>query len=96
MKTSGYESEDAFSGETVPFEVKWSHEVAKEVLTNSRKQYGTPKKRVEAYLEKLMAEPEKKSRKPGNTTSTTKDKPKRASRKSEGPRSNVADEKYEG
>ncbi len=62
MKTTADESEDAFSGRTVPLDATGSDEIAKEVIANSRRQYGTSKKKVEAYLEKLLAGPEKKPR----------------------------------
>jgi hypothetical protein len=60
MKVTGDEAEDAFSGQTVPLEVDESEKVAKTVLASSRKQYATPKAKVEKYLDKLFAEPEKK------------------------------------
>lgn len=62
MKTTADESEDAFSGETVPFEVEKSEDVAEEVIANSREQYGTPVEKVEAYLEELLSQelPKKK------------------------------------
>ena len=103
MKTTGNESEDAFSGETVPFEMEMSEDVAKEVIANSRKQYGTSKKKVEAYLEKLLAEPEKKPRKPGSARrggestpkGTGKDKPKQPDGTSDKPKEGGSNEKYE-
>lgn len=61
MKTTSDESEDAFSGETVPLDVEGSDTTAKAVTGSSRKLYGTPKKKVEAYLEMLLAEEEKKA-----------------------------------
>jgi hypothetical protein len=60
MKVTGDEAEDAFSGQTVPLDVEESEKVAKTVLTSSRKQYGTPRAKIEKYLDKLFAEPEKK------------------------------------
>jgi len=72
MKTTSDESEDAFSGETVPFEAEQSDKAAKEVIRHSRRRYGMPKVAVEAYLEELLAAPKKKQRvstkKSGGTT----------------------------
>jgi hypothetical protein len=96
MKTTGDESEDAFSGETVPFEMEKSEEVANEVTTNSRERYGTPVKEVEAYLEELLKEPEKKPRKQTDSTNATQGKPERVDRKSGEPKGERPDEKYEG
>jgi hypothetical protein len=62
MKTTADESEDAFSGVTVPLEVEESEKTAKAVVTQSRKQYGTSKAKVEKYMEELFAveEPQNK------------------------------------
>jgi hypothetical protein len=68
MKTTADESEDAFSGRTVPLDVTGSESVANAVIASSRKQYGTPKCDVEAYLEKLFAEPDRRRRQPQNDT----------------------------
>ena len=62
MKTTADESEDAFSGMTVPLDVEASEETADKVIAASRRQYATPVKKVEAYLKKLLAEPKKKPR----------------------------------
>ncbi len=43
MKVTGQDSEDAFSGQTVPLDETGSDTVAKAVIANSQKQYGTPK-----------------------------------------------------
>ena len=59
MKTTADESEDAFSGSTTPLEVERDDTVAAEVLGRSRKQYGTPKAKVEKYMDVLFAIPEK-------------------------------------
>jgi hypothetical protein len=56
MKVTGDESEDAFSGQTVPLEVEESGKVAKAVIANSRKQYATPKAEVEERMIKLFSE----------------------------------------
>ena len=55
MKTTADESEDAFSGITVPVDVEGSYSVRDDVITKSRKQYGTPKKDVETYMEQLLS-----------------------------------------
>lgn len=55
MKVSGDESEDAFSGQTVPLDVEDSGKTRSVVVTASRKQYGTSKKTVEKYMERLFA-----------------------------------------
>lgn len=54
MKTTADESEDAFSGGTVPLNVDESEKKAKAVVSQSRKQYGTPKAKVEERMEKLF------------------------------------------
>lgn len=59
MKTTADESEDAFSGSTIPLEVEIDDAVAAEVLARSRKQYGTPKAKVEKHMDVLFAIPEK-------------------------------------
>lgn len=64
MKTTSDESEDAFSGTTVPLEVEASDDTSKEVIGQSRARYGTPLKGVEVYMEQLFApEPVKRQRK---------------------------------
>ena len=69
MKVTGQDSEDAFSGQTVPLEVEESDAVKAAVIANSQKQYGTPKKTVETYMEKLFDQP----------TATAKNPPKKSS-----------------
>lgn len=72
MKTTSDESEDAFSGTTVPLAAKPSDLTSEEVIAQSRMRYGTPLKEVEAYMEQLFApEPAKKRGKRAN-----KDQPK--------------------
>lgn len=56
MKVTGDESEDAFSGQTAPLGIEESGKIAKLVTTNSRKLYGSPKTKVEAYMESLFTE----------------------------------------
>ena len=55
MKVSNEASENAFSGATVPLDVKGSDEVKKSVLAYSREKYATPRKQVEEYLDELLA-----------------------------------------
>jgi hypothetical protein len=58
MKTTADESEDAFSGVTVPLDVEKSAKTKKDVIANSRKRYATPRADVEKYLEELFEEEE--------------------------------------
>lgn len=55
MKTTADESEDAFSGVTVPLDVETSDKIAQAVVAQSRKQYATPKVEVEKRMEGLFA-----------------------------------------
>ncbi len=55
MRTLTDESELAFSGTTVPLEHAESLQTAKDVIAASRKQYATPRKEVEAYLNSLFS-----------------------------------------
>jgi hypothetical protein len=74
MKVTNDKSEEAFSGETVPLAVEGSDKTKDSVLASSRKQYATPKKTVEKYLEKLFEEkPKKGDSKPTKTTKASKD-----------------------
>ncbi len=63
MKTTADESEDAFSGVTVPLDVDESDKVREAVIAQSRKQYSTSKAEAEKYMEELFAteEPHAKS-----------------------------------
>lgn len=63
MKTTSGESEDAFSGQTVPLSIPGSNNTKDAVIAHSRKKYGTPRVTVEAYLELLLGQPEQKLRK---------------------------------
>lgn len=54
MKTTADESEDAFSGMTVPLEIEGSDTIRRTVISYSQKHYGTPKKDVEAYMDELF------------------------------------------
>lgn len=55
MKATNEDSEDAFSGETIPLEVKGDENVAKKVIAYTRENYGAPKAQVEKNLEQLFA-----------------------------------------
>lgn len=65
MKVATEDSEEAFSGQTVPLDIEESEKVAKAVLTNSRKKFAIPKTKVEEYMDALLndgsREPAKKS-----------------------------------
>lgn len=65
MKVATEDSEEAFSGQTVPLDVEESEKVRKAVVANSRKKYATPKAKVEEYMDRLLngetQEPPKKS-----------------------------------
>ncbi len=55
MKVATEDSEDAFSGQTVPLGVEESDKVQKAVIANSRKIYATSKTAVEKQMEVLFA-----------------------------------------
>ena len=82
MKITGDESEDAFSGQTVPLDIEESDKVAKTVVANSRKKYAMPKAAIEKQMEKLFAEPAQQPAETQADKKTTevptpeKDKPK--------------------
>lgn len=54
MKTTTDESELAFSGVTVPLNVKGSEKTAQSVINKSRQHYATPRSEVESYLNSLF------------------------------------------
>lgn len=54
MKVATEDSEEAFSGQTVPLDIEESEKVRKAVVANSRKKYATPKVKVEEYMETLF------------------------------------------
>jgi hypothetical protein len=72
MKTTADESEDAFSGMTVPLEVEVSDTIKQAVISYSQKHYGTPKKEVEEYMEALFVTDKTDDR--GKTSTATKSK----------------------
>jgi hypothetical protein len=68
MKVTNEDSEDAFSGETVPLTVKGSDKVRDFVITNTRKQYATPRAVVEKQLNILFGVSEESEEKIGKNT----------------------------
>ena len=65
LKVTGQDSEDAFSGVTVPLDEISSEAVRKAATAFSQKQYGMPKYEIEAYMEKLFGQV-KLPKKPAN------------------------------
>lgn len=72
MKVSTDESEDAFSGKTVPVNIEGSERTKDAVIDYSRKQYTTPRSKVERYLENLFAENKTELKKPKTTNEIKK------------------------
>lgn len=62
MKTTHETSEDAFSGVTVPIDVKGSDKTKEVVIAASRQQFAMPVREVEEYLEGLFGEETKRAR----------------------------------
>lgn len=62
MKVATEDSEEAFSGQTVPLDVEESEKVRKAVVNNSRKKYAMPKAKVEEYMATLFERPEEKKK----------------------------------
>ena len=60
MKTTADESEDAFSGVTVPVGLKGSGKIRETVIAESRKRYAISKTEIEQYMEKLFTGSETK------------------------------------
>lgn len=54
MKVATEDSEEAFSGQTVPVDVEESEKVRKVVVANSRKRYAQPKAKVEEHMSVLF------------------------------------------
>lgn len=54
MKVATEDSEDAFSGQTVPLGIEESEKVRKAVVAISRKRFAMPKAKVEEYMETLL------------------------------------------
>jgi len=65
MKVTNEDSEDAFSGETVPLDIKGSGKVRGFVITNTRKHYATPRAVVEKQLNILFGVSDKPEEKTG-------------------------------
>ena len=63
MKVTTNESEDAFSGRTVPIDVEGSETTKDEIISYTRKHYATEREKVEEYLEKLFSEDKPKRKK---------------------------------
>lgn len=76
MKVTGDVSEDAFSGQTKVIDAEGSAKTKDDVVAHSRKQYGTPKAKVEKYMDKLFAaeQPAKKKNKATDTPAKNSDK----------------------
>jgi type IV secretory pathway TraG/TraD family ATPase VirD4 len=55
MKVATEDSEEAFSGQTVPLDIEESEKVRKTVVANSRKKFAAPKAKVEEYMETLLS-----------------------------------------
>lgn len=63
MKISGDESEDAFSGQTVPLDVKESDKIQRTVISSSRKKFATARTEVERQMEVLFNDEPTKEKK---------------------------------
>ena len=85
MKVTTDESEEAFSGKTVPIDVTSSKKTRDEIISYTRQHFATPRAKVEQYLEKLFEEDEPKPAKieiAKEVTSAIKTNPKRKIKKS--------------
>jgi hypothetical protein len=74
MKVTNEDSEDAFSGETVPLTIKGSDQIRDSIIENTRKNYATSRDIVERQLEKLFeatVKPAHKTRKPKDVIKKT-------------------------
>ena len=54
MKVATEDSEEAFSGQTVPLDVEESEKVQKAVVASSRKKYAVAKAKVEEHMDRLL------------------------------------------
>jgi hypothetical protein len=77
IKVTSGDSEDAFSGQTVPLDVAESSKTKTAVVAQSRKKYGTPKAEVEEYLAELLKEQEETKPKKRRGTKQAKTRKKR-------------------
>lgn len=68
-------SEDAFSGLTMPLDTEDIRDTKQAVVEQSRKQYATPKARVEKYMEELFGIAEVESSKKPRATRRSAQKP---------------------
>jgi hypothetical protein len=68
IKTTSDVSEDAFSGLTMPLDTEDIEDAKQVVVRQSRKQYATPKARVEKYMEELFGSDEAESSKKPRVT----------------------------
>lgn len=78
MKVATEDSEEAFSGQTVPLDINESEKVQKAVIANSRKKFATPRAAVEQQMETLFSgDAPTKEKKPAVTArrKTTKASP---------------------
>lgn len=77
MKVTNEQSEDAFSGETIPMKKQGNKNTAKGIVANSRRNYASPKAIAEKQLEKLFLEVKKevKPKKADRDTKQTSQKP---------------------
>lgn len=66
MKANNHQSENAFSGETIPPGISPSDEIKEAVITSSRSRYATPRAEVEQFLDDLLTSKPAKSRKPAD------------------------------
>lgn len=81
IKVTSGDSEDAFSGQTVPLDIAESSKTKAAVVALSRKTYGTSKAKVEEYLAELLKEQEETKPKKRQATKRAKapKKPKEVS-----------------
>lgn len=56
MKTTGTQSEDAFSGQTVRLDVESSDQTSESVIRHSRQQHAVPRVEIESYMDELFDE----------------------------------------
>lgn len=78
MKVATEDSEEAFSGQTVPLDVEESVKVQKAVVANSRKGFAVPKVKIEEHLVKLFDESEMASTQNQPSRRIVKAQPKRS------------------
>ena len=55
MKLTNEQSENAFSGQTVPLDIEPSDKIKADIINYSRKHNATPRREVEEYLDKLLS-----------------------------------------